>query len=1044
MIIPPFYSIEVFEPNGTVVETIDNPVSLVAARSYSQAGAATLTLLPQWEEDFFRFNMRFKLWRTDAVHGKALFGDTVWFLRKFVNQVSERKYVVELQDSLSILANPLVAYTAETMYADKTLESFDLITYTDDFRIDNMMRQYVRENLGVDAEDAARINPYIRVEQDLNLAPFGEKTAAWAKLNDVLNDLARMSGEKGIELFYDLLPQEDATLLFKVWKGVRSNDRGFGSANSVIFTDQDDDLDEIQVTYDYSNMGTYCYVLGYDSGPSQVVQEVGNADIIRSDPFGRVEFTHNSAENDAASVLTADGQAALRGRRPRRLLSARLSPASSVRYGTDFVYGDRVGVQVGGRLYDAQISAVRAEWQLGRERLEIRLDGSESLWNPTYWEGDDRTPVPIVTPEISYDVPEEPPTEYVPPDFGDPSIFFGEVQAYIAWDGIRVFRTWNLQDASPLWHVMSDGITGDIYDCQYVNTDATTIGAWLMTSTGIFWCADVMADTPAWVMKLDITTVRAAEEALATGVINFLTMAHVWAQPGHLCVATGPSVHSQLNLDYTHAYFWVTEDFGDTWTHVDMNYFTSTSGVHVRGYSSAWLYSMVAFRSEPIIWCVRMTPPDGLGVALSIFRSDDGGLTWTQRADAALGGIGSQLFTSLHHPFPSITDPAYMTRGPIGVSLRQNLYRSEDGFETIGSALLSNGVNPSGYGGISLGGRINKRTFDNDHVIAWMRHTATDNAHLMQSLDRGATWSMLWDSDLAEPNVSGTPVGTVSMAPYNTPNGWPPDVDQWVAVREAPGSGITNWVVLTLDNFATQLDKTGNLPSLVSGWDTGPNNGFALPRMGDNGGDPPDFDSHILLRVARDAGTASNTTLSISSTGVVEGDLVLLHLSTVVDAAPTVVPAGFTLLPNGEITGGPTIRVYQKIATGSEPANYTFNFGSSIRIGLGLMALYADIAGTVTLDADAKDTVSNSANIFPSVTTTVANTFLTAMSSFGASTTVTARGGMVIQYPASGGRYVGMTQTPISSVGPTGTRAVSGAITGMSNVHGVTAAWKVV
>ena len=164
----------------------------------------------------------------------------------------------------------------------------------------------------------------------------------------------------------------------------------------------------------------------------------------------------------------------------------------------------------------------------------------------------------------------------------------------------------------------------------------------------------------------------------------------------------------------------------------------------------------------------------------------------------------------------------------------------------------------------------------------------------------------------------------------------------------------------------------------------------------------------------------------------------------VVDAAPTVVPSGFTLLPNGEITGGPTIRVYQKIATGSEPANYTFNFGSAIRIGLGLMALYADIAGTVTLDADAKDTVSNSANIFPSVTTTVANTFLTAMSSFGASTTVTARGGMVIQYPASGGRYVGMTQTPISSVGPTGTRAVSGAITGMSNVHGVTAAWKVV
>jgi hypothetical protein len=143
---------------------------------------------------------------------------------------------------------------------------------------------------------------------------------------------------------------------------------------------------------------------------------------------------------------------------------------------------------------------------------------------------------------------------------------------------------------------------------------------------------------------------------------------------------------------------------------------------------------------------------------------------------------------------------------------------------------------PAGYGGVSPFYRVNKRTFDNTHLICWMIKGTNPNFtyDLMQTEDTGATWANLY-SVVGAANVTGADREHVSVALYNTPNGWPPDVDQWVLVKSTADATPSELVMLTLDNFATApLDKTGNLASLVSPWTARVADGFALPKVGPN------------------------------------------------------------------------------------------------------------------------------------------------------------------------------------------------------------------
>lgn len=376
----PYYKAEILDIQGETTEEIDDIISLQAARAFNTDGAATLVLpnRSHYNHSLFRMHTRMKLWRYDYRGAPLNFGDTIWFLKKKDHAISEHSITLSFVDAFAMLGTRIVAYTAVTPYADKTLDEFALITYDDTLRLDNMMVAYMLENFGVDALDGTRINSYISIEEGKSQGPYGEKQAAWQELDSVLSDLASQSAANGLSIYYDLIPAESGTFKFRIWTRVRGTDRSSTGAVNMVLNDTDSMLDDIHEIEDWTEAATACYALGYDSGPSQVIEVVESPALIRNDPFGRIEMTVNATDSDVSSVLRAAAQAALNGRRPKRKVAARVVENNALRYG-DLVYGDLLSIAVAGNMYDVAVNAISTRWDSTGEDLDIRLSGEEAF-----------------------------------------------------------------------------------------------------------------------------------------------------------------------------------------------------------------------------------------------------------------------------------------------------------------------------------------------------------------------------------------------------------------------------------------------------------------------------------------------------------------------------------------------------------------------------------------------------------------------------------------------------------------------------------------
>lgn len=156
------------------------------------------------------------------------------------------------------------------------------------------------------------------------------------------------------------------------------------------------------------------------------------------------------------------------------------------------------------------------------------------------------------------------------------------------------------------------------------------------------------------------------------------------------------------------------------------------------------------------------------------------------------------------------------------------------------------------------------------------------------------------------------------------------------------------------------------------------------------------------------------------------GDLILLQVSLVDNIAPDTLPSGFTLVAGAEITGGNNIRIYSKIATGSEPATYDVTFASGDG-GLAVVAIFADSGGVLSVDAiSSQSNASSTDRIWPSVTTTQAAGMALFFAALDTNTGSTPPAGATEQWDAGAGPRLYMMQETIDSAGATGTRTATG------------------
>jgi hypothetical protein len=407
------------------------------------------------------------------------------------------------------------------------------------------------------------------------------------------------------------------------------------------------------------------------------------------------------------------------------------------------------------------------------------------------------------------------PDIWIPPLPGDPTVWFAPIKGYIFWDGAHVMRTWDVLAASPVWELVDTGITGSIIDGVYVHVDATTVGMWVLTTAGPWWCADIMATTPSWSLKLPLATVITAEEQIVDYPTRFNGMAIYGSEPGYLILTTSPSGFSIDHYNYQHAYSWHTHDFGANWTHVDMSEFLETTLGYTCGYAWSDKYSIACFASSPVVWIVRNS--SGLHKDLAVFRSDDGGHTWT-KGHTLHSQVSPSYMGTIVAPFPSIDGYCYFTNGSAGADWPW-LFASTDGFATA-----TQRDKPAGYTGIGIFQRPNRRTFVPEHVIAIFRRDSDGSGIVMESEDAGVTWAVLFET-------------TTSSISFQTPNGWPPDIDVWFFTKSGGDTNpIADAIRYTDDRFVTTADKSGNMTALVGDlvlFEYG-SSGFALPKVGVN------------------------------------------------------------------------------------------------------------------------------------------------------------------------------------------------------------------
>lgn len=141
-------------------------------------------------------------------------------------------------------------------------------------------------------------------------------------------------------------------------------------------------------------------------------------------------------------------------------------------------------------------------------------------------------------------------------------------------------------------------------------------------------------------------------------------------------------------------------------------------------------------------------------------------------------------------------------------------------------------------------------------------------------------------------------------------------------------------------------------------------------------------------------------TLTINKPGgVVANDVMVAAISVRGGSATTITPpAGWTLVR--AIDNGTTIRmaVYFKVATGGEPASYTWTFDSSQKASGGIQA-YSNVDTIAPIDAEnGQATPSGTQHSTPSITTYSNNEMLVASFSIARGTTFTPPAGMTERY----------------------------------------------
>lgn len=359
--------------SGLLLTVFDAFVSLDMARSENNIGALTLVLPSLYDNFIFAgddvaLDNRIEVNR--SINGSSFYleGETQWLVRhaqKILTADGQRLTKVYAVDAIELLTRRIVAYAAGSAQADKSATAAD-----------NLVKAFVRENLGSLATDTARdLSTYLTVQANLTLAPTIAKACSRRNVLEVLQEIAMASAIAGTYLAFDIIAVTSSSLEFRTYIGQRGIDHRASSGAAVFIGPDFGNMSDVVRGYDHLDEWTYVYAGGQGEGEARSIATASDTVRIALSPFNRIEkFIDSRQTSDVITgALQDEADQALRDGRSRKTFTGQFIDTPACLYGLNVSYGDYVTAQFDNESINCRMSKVNIKIEDGKETINIRL-----------------------------------------------------------------------------------------------------------------------------------------------------------------------------------------------------------------------------------------------------------------------------------------------------------------------------------------------------------------------------------------------------------------------------------------------------------------------------------------------------------------------------------------------------------------------------------------------------------------------------------------------------------------------------------------------
>lgn len=239
---------------------------------------------------------------------------------------------------------------------------------------DNVMKQYVRENLDVLAQTSngrladGNISG-LTVVADTGAAPTWEGRRSFKNLLDVLQEISA-----AMSVDFQILWGGGTNFTFSTFYPRRGTDRtGAGAAAPVVFALDRANMSEPYLTESRMEEITVVYVAGQGEGVNRTVVERVNSGEIGQSPWNRVETVHDARNESTTAALEAIGDGHLLEHGFDKHLSYQILQSADTVYGRDYFIGDLVVGRFHGTDENRKIVGVEITVADGTEDIRVHV-----------------------------------------------------------------------------------------------------------------------------------------------------------------------------------------------------------------------------------------------------------------------------------------------------------------------------------------------------------------------------------------------------------------------------------------------------------------------------------------------------------------------------------------------------------------------------------------------------------------------------------------------------------------------------------------------